>query len=72
MKMNRWKIRTTYEGVSEDEILLPEGVEISSISGRYGNLNILTTDGDEVNLKGTLYVDWEVKHPVKITFEKEP
>ena len=69
--MNRWKIRTTYEGVSEDEILLPEGVEISSIAGRYGNLNILTTDGDEVNLKGTLYVDWEVKHPVKITFEKE-
>ena len=69
--MTKWKIRTTYEGISEDEILLPEGVEISSVSSRYGNLNILTTDGDEVNFKGTLYVDWEVKHPVKINFKKE-
>ena len=71
MKLNKWKIRTTYEGVSEDEVLLPEGVEISAVYVKYGDLTIETVCGNEINMKGNQYVDWDNKRPSDITFFKE-
>ena len=70
--MTKWKIRTTYEGISEDEILLPDGVEISSVFVKYGELTIETEGGDELKMRGSQYVDWDNKRPSDITFFKEP
>lgn len=71
MKMAKWKIETIYEGRCYDELLLPEGVEIESISAKYGGFSIVTTGGDELKMIGSQFVDWDTKRPIRIDFKKE-
>lgn len=69
--MTKWKIRTTYEGISEDEILLPDGVEISAVFVKYGEMTIETKDGSQLKMRGGSFTDFDLKRPTNISFSKE-
>ena len=69
--MTKWKIRTTYEGTSEDEILLPDGVEISAVFVKYGEITIETKDGSQLKMRGGSFTDFDLKRPTNISFSKE-
>lgn len=69
--MTKWKIKTTYEATGEDEILLPDGVEISSISVRYGEMTIETGCGSQINMRSGSFADFDLKRPTSISFSKE-
>ena len=69
--MTKWKIRTTYEATGEDEILLPDGVEISSVFIKYGDMTIETKCGNQIKMKSGAFADFDLKRPSRISFEKE-
>lgn len=69
--MTKWKIRTTYEAVGEDEILLPDGVEISSIFVKYGEITIETECGSQIKIRSGAFADFDLKRPTNISFSKE-
>ena len=64
--MTKHKIRCTYEGFTEDEILLPVGVEIEKISVKYGKMEILVSSGDTFNITGKQWIETIQSSPIQI------
>jgi hypothetical protein len=72
MKLNKWKIRTTYEATGEDEILLPDGVEISAVFVKYGKITIETKCGSHINMSTNQFGDiFDLKRPTSVSFFKD-
>jgi len=70
--MTKWKISAIYDGYIDNEILLPDGAEISSVSIRYGQMIVELVTGEVVEIAGGQYVDYDAKRPREVTWEKMP
>jgi len=68
--MTKWKISAIYDGYIDNEILLPDGAEISSVSIRYGQMIVELVTGETIEVAGGQYVDYDVKRPRKVNWEK--
>jgi len=68
--MTKWKISAIYDGYIDNEILLPDGAEISSVSIRYGQMIVELVTGEVVEIAGGQYVDYDAKRPRKVNWEK--
>ena len=70
--MTKWKISAIYDGYIDNEIMLPDGAEISSVSIRYGKMSVELVTGEVIEVAVGQYVDYDVKRPRKVTWEKMP
>ena len=68
--MTKWRVSAVYEGFIENEILLPEGAEISSVSIRYGRMSVELATGESIEVEGSKYVDFDDKRPKQVTWKK--
>ena len=64
--MTKHKIRCTYEGFTEDEILLPAGVEIEKVSVKYGKMEIFVSTGETLNITGKQWIETIQSSPTQI------
>ena len=64
--MTKHKIRCTYEGFTEDEILLPQGVEIQQVSVKYGRMEVLVSTGETLNFNGKQWIETNQDSPIQI------
>ena len=64
--MNKHKIRCTYEGFTEDEILLPKGVEIEKVFVKHGKMEVLVSTGDTLNFTGKQWIETNQSSPIQI------
>ena len=70
--MTKWKISAIYDGYIDNEIMLPDGAEVSSVSIRYGKMSVELVTGEVIEVAGGQYVDYDVKRPREVTWEKMP
>lgn len=70
MKIHKYLVKAQYCGETRTEVILPEGIEIESVSIRYGELTAELSDGDVLNMPAETYVEIDSKRPDKISFEK--
>ena len=68
--MSKWRVTAVYEGFIENEILLPEGAEISSVSIRYGRMSVELATGESIEVEGGKYVGFDDKRPKQATWKK--
>ena len=68
MKTKKHYIRCKYEGYTEDEISLPEGVEIKQVEVNYGKVQVLTSTGEIVNFNSNNYINSEQVTPSSIEY----
>jgi len=64
--MTKHKIRCTYEGFTEDEILLPVGVEIEKVFVKHGKMEVLVSTGDTLNFNGKQWIETTQDSPIQI------
>jgi hypothetical protein len=70
MKIHKYLVKAQYSGETTTEVILPVGIEIESVSIRYGQLTVELSDGDVLNMPADNYVEIDSKCPDKISFEK--
>jgi len=68
--MTKWKISAIYDGYIDNEILLPDGAEISSVSIRYGQMIVELVTGETIEVASSQYVDYDAKRPREVNWEK--
>ena len=68
--MTKWKISAIYDGYIDNEIMLPDGAEISSVSIRYGQMIVELVTGETIEVASSQYVDYDAKRPRKVNWEK--